>query len=125
MLIKMFDKRKERKPLVRIWSGTPVHASMDTRLHMRLVELLSSVGVKASWEGDFSILDVYEKNGEPRRALVTHHARGGYRNPYTPAQTDAEAIIIDMHSGKLPEGIKLYVTAHKHTTDGTMTHRGV
>jgi len=124
-MMNMFNKRKNRKPLVRIWTGTPVHASIDTRLHMKLVELLKASNIDAHYEGDYSILDVFEKQGKIKKAIVTHHARGGYRYPYTPAQTDAEAIIIDMHSGKLPEGIKMYVTAHKHTTDGTVVHRGM
>lgn len=114
-------KTEKKNPLVRVWCGTPVHASLDTRLHMRLVELLKANGIDSRWEGDFSILDVCKN----KKALVTHQARGGYRYPYTPAQTDAEAIILDMYSGKLPSGIKLYVTAHKHTTDGTIEHKGL
>lgn len=116
---------KMKRTKIRIWAGTPVHASIDTRLHMRLVELLRPLGIDAKWEGDFSLIDIYKKGKKIKKALVSHHGRTGYRYPYTPAQTDAEALIIDMHAGSLPEGIKMYVTAHRHTTAGTIKHKGI
>lgn len=119
-------KKKKRKILFRIWSGTPVHASIDTRLHMRLVEdLKGEPNADASWEEDFSIITLYNKNGKKKLAMVTHHGRTGYRYPYTPAQTDIEALIMAMHSGRLPKGIKMFVTAHRHKTKGTMEHEGI
>ena len=63
--------------------------------------------------------------GHEKKALVSHHGRTGYRYPFTPAQTDAESIIIDMHSGALPLGIRVYVTAHRHTTAGSIEHKGI
>jgi len=113
---------ESKKPLIRIWSGTPVHQSIDTRQHMTLVQLIKSeLKTDAFYEGDFSIIDIFKG----KKALVTHHGRSGYRYPFTPAQTDAEAIALDMLTGKLPWGIKLYVTAHKHTTAGSMEHAGI
>jgi len=115
---------EKRKTLVRIWSGTPVHQSIDTRQHMALVEKIQAKleeKADAIYEGDFSVIEVFKD----KKALVTHQARGGYRYPFTPAQTDIEAIIMDMHDGKLPSGIKLYVTAHKHTVAGSMEYHGI
>ena len=122
----MPKKKRQKKVLFRIWAGTPVHASIDTRLHMRLVEdLKEEPNADAIWEEDFSIIDVYKKGETVKKALVSHHGRTGYRYPYTPAQTDVEAIIMDMHSGRFPRGIKLYVTAHYHNVKGTMEHEGI
>lgn len=117
----MSNKKVKPEIKFKVWSATPAHESIDTRLHVRLVELLKAEGFDAEYRGDWDILELCEG----KKALVGHHGRGGYRYPFTPAQTDAESIIIDMHSGALPLGIKVYVTAHRHTTAGSVEHKGI
>lgn len=95
--------------------------SIDTRMHRRLVELLQLEGFDARYRGDYSI----ENLTEDKKAFITHHARGAYRYRYTPSQTDVEALVHNMWTGKLPAGIRVYITAHRHTTEGSMEHLGI
>ena len=113
--------REKKDPLIRIWTGTPVHGSYDTTEEYDIAEILKLIGYNVSFEGWFSIIEV----ADGKKALVTHHGRTGYRYPFTPAQTDAEAILRDMQIGKLPQGIKFYVTAHRHTSMGTGDYFGI
>jgi len=112
---------KKKNPLIRIWVGTPVHGSYDTTEEYDIANVLKMMGHNVSFEGWFSIIEV----ADGKKALVTHHGRTGYRYPFTPAQTDAEAILRDMQIGKLPQGIKFYVTAHRHTSMGTGDYFGI
>jgi len=102
-------------PKIKVWSGTVAHMSLDTRLHKRLVDLLKLEGFNADYRGDWSI----ETLAKDKQAIVTHHARSAYKYRLTPSQTDAEEIMLDQQVGKLPQEVKMFVTAHNHTTEGS------
>lgn len=113
--------RQKNNPIIKVWSGTKAHMSWDTRLHKRLVEILQLNGFNAQYRGDWSI----EKLTKGKMAIVTHPARGAYRYRYTPSQTDAEKIILNIAEGKFPKGIVAFVTAHRHTSEGSIDHLGI
>jgi len=112
----MNKKNNEKLPKIKVWAGTTAHMSLDTRLHKRLVDLLKLEGFDAEYRGDYSFEDLTNE----KMAIVTHHARSAYKYRFTPSQTDAEEIMIDQQTGKISAKVKMFVTAHNHTTEGTL-----
>lgn len=109
-------KLSKWKPKIKLWDGTTVHASLDTLLMQDIALKLQRMGFDAEHKAWWSIEDLH--NG--KTAFVTHTRRLGALNPYSISQRDAEKFMIDMYSGKLPPNIAMMVTAHGHTSRGSI-----
>ena len=108
--------KKEWKSKIKLWDGTTVHASVDTLLMQDIALKLREMGFQAEHKGWWSLEDLH--NGKV--AYVTHTRRLAGINPYTVSQRDAEAFMINMYGGKLPDNIAMQVAAHGHTTRGSI-----
>jgi len=107
-LLKMFPK----EPIMKIWSGSRYHASIDIKLHKLLCGILKEFGFQAIFRGMWSI----EQLGKTKKAFVTHHASTAVVYPHTPMLRDSRWFKVQYANGKLPK-IHLIIRAHKHTLD--------
>ena len=112
----MSKTTKVWKPIIKLWDGTTVHASLDTLLMQDIGLKLREMGFHTEHKAWWSFEDLH--NG--KIAFVTHTRRLGSINPYTISQRDAEKFMIDMYCGKLPRNIAISVAAHGHTTRGSI-----
>ena len=108
LLAELLDAFKDR-PFLRVWSGTPYHESIDTRKHMDLAR-----GLGGSYEGSWSFVTLYKKNGIKKEAYVSHEASNSMVYPETPVARDISFFKQGYADGKLPK-INLIVRAHKHS----------
>jgi hypothetical protein len=96
--------------LVKVWSGSAYHESVDVRMHERLVDNLKLDGFQAKFRGSWSV----ESIGKRKNAFVAHEASSSIMYPATVMARDANYFKIAAFDGKLPE-IHLVVRAHKHS----------
>jgi hypothetical protein len=103
-------------PKIKLWDGTPSHASTDTLLMKEVSLSLRELGFKTEHKAMWSFEDLH--NG--KIAYVTHTRRVGGQRPYGISQADAEKYVIDMYTGKMPINLAMQVAAHGHTVRGTI-----
>jgi len=101
-----------RRPVLKIWSGTTYHASLEMKMHQLLVAPLRQFGYNATFRGSWS----FERLSKDRYAFVTHSASTATVYPHTPMLRDSRWFKVMYADGKLPR-VSLIVRAHKHRMD--------
>jgi hypothetical protein len=94
--------------LIKVWSGSAYHESVDVRMHERLVDNLKLDGFQAKFRGSWSV----EQIGKRKNAFVAHEASSSIMYPATVMARDVNYFKIAAFDGKLPE-IHLVVRAHE------------
>lgn len=85
-----------KNAVIKIYSGTPYHESIETKIMEQIKERLASNGFKAYFMGDWA----YDKIGK-RVFFVTHHSTGSIVYPESMMRRSADKFKVAYFDGKV------------------------